>query len=353
VTAGQPFDVVLLDRHLPGLDGLELARRIRADAELGAPRLVLVSSLVDGTWPDEAETAMIDAWLTKPVRQSQLFDTLVSVLSGTAEPAARAASRTGEPVAGAATQPAGPHILVVEDTPINQQVARGMLAKLGYRADIAANGRMALDALGATTYAAVLMDCHMPELDGFEASREIRRREGTSRHTPIIAMTAGALRGEREKCLAAGMDDYLTKPVRLPDLEAALRRWTKERGGEAGLDRAVIVGLREYQVSGEEDAVVKLITLFLRETPTRLADIRRALESGDAPALERAAHALKGSAGTLGAFALRELCAQLEELAESGTVAGAAEVVDALAPAFERARPVLEELRAETASCPS
>jgi two-component system, sensor histidine kinase and response regulator len=344
--AGQLFDVVLLDRHLPDLDGLELAHQIGADAQLAATRLILVSALVDEPWPSEAETTTVGAWLTKPVRQSQLFDTLVSVLSGRAEPGASAASRTGEPAAGTASQPAGPRILVVEDTPINQQVARGMLAKLGYRADVASNGRDALRALDGTAYAAVLMDCHMPELDGFEASREVRRREGARHHTPIIAMTAGAMRGEREKCLAAGMDDYLTKPVRLPDLEAALRRWAGAGGRGAGVDRAVLLGLREYQLPGDEDIVAKLIGLFLRETPARLADIRTALESGDAPALERAAHALKSSAGTLGAYALSDPCAQLEELADSGTVAGAAEVVDAVAAAFERVQPVLEEFRA-------
>jgi HPt (histidine-containing phosphotransfer) domain-containing protein len=184
-------------------------------------------------------------------------------------------------------------------------------------------------------------------------------------------MTASAMRGEREKCLAAGMDDYITKPVRLPELEAALWRWTgagaptggdqpapaqrpdelPARAGDAGVDRAVLLGLREFQAPGEEDTVARLIALFLRETPARLADIRAALESGDPPALERAAHALKGSAGTLGAYALRDLCAQLEDLADSGTVEGAAGVADALAAAFERARPVLEEIRAGAESC--
>jgi HPt (histidine-containing phosphotransfer) domain-containing protein len=119
------------------------------------------------------------------------------------------------------------------------------------------------------------------------------------------------------------------------------------------VDRAVLLGLREFQVPGEEDTVARLIALFLRETPARVADSRAALESGDAPSLERAAHALKGSAGTLGAYALRDLCAQLEDLADSGTVEGAAEVVDALAAAFERARLVLEELRAGAESRPS
>jgi CheY-like chemotaxis protein len=254
----------------------------------------------------------------------------------------------------------------VEDTPINQQVARGMLAKLGYPADVAANGRVALDALADMAYGAVLMDCHMPELDGFEASRELRRREGAERHTPIIAMTASAMRGEREKCLAAGMDDYITKPVRLQELEAALRRWTGAdapagsdqlayaqrtddrtvQTGGAGVDRTVLLGLREFQVPGEEDPVAELIGLFLRDAPARVAGIRAALEAGDAQAVERVAHALKGSAATLGAYALGDLCAQLEDLADTGTLAGAAEVVEAVAAAFERARPVLEELRA-------
>ena len=119
-----------------------------------------------------------------------------------------------------------PRILVVEDTPINQQVARGMLARLGYGADLVSDGLEALEALSRGSYAAILMDCHMPRMDGFEASRELRLREGGTSHTPIIAMTASAMGGQREKCLAAGMDDYLAKPVRLPELEAALRRWT-------------------------------------------------------------------------------------------------------------------------------
>jgi CheY-like chemotaxis protein len=233
-------------------------------------------------------------------------------------------------------------VLVVEDTPINQQVARGMLARLGYTADLASNGVEALDALGRGSYAAILMDCHMPQMDGFESSREIRRREGASRHTPIIAMTASAMRGERERCLAAGMDDYIAKPVRLQELRARLERWS---GPPAEVDAHVLLGLRAYSVPGEPDPVTRLIDLFLRDAPARLGRIRTALQQNDAEALRDTAHALKGSAGTIGAHKMEELCAELEDQASSGSLQGSAPMVDALDAAFERARTELDALR--------
>jgi CheY-like chemotaxis protein len=261
----------------------------------------------------------------------------------------------------------GAHVLVVEDTPINQQVARGMLARLGYAVDVASDGLEALEAVSHHAYAAILMDCQMPRMDGFEATREIRRREGRTSRTPIIAMTASAMRGERDRCLAAGMDDYIAKPVRLQELQARLRRWSGADGPdpsfawgtsqprpgagalvhaeEAGVDPKVLLGLREFRGPGDPDPVVHLVELFLGEAPARLSRMHLALEEADAKALQRAAHALKGSAGTLGAYGVQELCAELEGLAESGRLAGAAQLLQAVQAAVDRAGPALEALR--------
>jgi two-component system, sensor histidine kinase and response regulator len=364
----RPFDVALLDRHLPGMGALDLVRLMRSAAPLAAKRLVVLSRLVEDPLPADAEALGVAAWLTKPVRQSQLFDTLVSVARGTALPRAGATAATAH-VSGSATaaEPRGPRILIVEDTPINRQVARGMLDRLGYGADVASNGLEALESLSRGSYAAILMDCQMPVMDGFEATREIRQREGTIRHTPIIAMTANAKRGERERCLAAGMDDYIAKPVRLQELQSRLRRWSGsapqtpvpelvpmeeqvgsrrlEGTGMAGVDPEALDRLRPFRRSGEPDPVVRLVDLFLRDTPVRLADIRARVEQDDASALAGAAHALRGSAATVGAYVLRDLSGDLEELATSGSLEGAEEVVDALEAAFNRARPALDELR--------
>ena len=366
-SGGRPVDVVLLDRRGPGMEGLDLAREVRSDARLAGTQLVLLSPLIGDPLPPDAEALGVAAWLTKPVRQSQLFDTLISIASGRTEARLGPAATLSQPRSTTAmAEPAGPRILVVEDTPINQQVARGMLTRLGYGTDLVSNGFEALEALSRGSYAAILMDCHMPEMDGFEASREIRKREGASKHTPIIAMTASAMRGDRERCLAAGMDDYLAKPVRLHELRGRLRRWSgvsepdappdwgtaetvdscdqpSPEGAE--IDPQVPLRMRAFRIPGDEDPVVRLIDLFLRHAPARLAGMRAALQEADARALQEAAHALGGSASTLGALRMRELCAELEDLSVSGTISGAAEVVQALESAFERARPELEALR--------
>ena len=223
---GRPFNIAILDLELPDTNGLELANAITSDPSLGGVRLMLMTSLSQRAQSSTAGQQGIAVQVIKPLRRSQVLDGLTRIAIASGEPAAprpAAQSRVNAPVGTRETALIGP-ILVAEDNPINQKVAIRQLEKLGYKADVAGNGREVLEALSRTRYPLVLMDVQMPEMDGFEATAEIRRREGTRHHTPIIAMTAHTMTGEREKCLQAGMDDYLAKPVRsmiLPTCSAA------------------------------------------------------------------------------------------------------------------------------------
>ena len=225
---GDAYDLVLLDLMMPEMDGYELARLIKSDPLTAGMHLVLLTSA--GTRGGISATrAGIAASLTKPVRQSQLFDCLMSVITTTPPEADPVKVATAELVGTATLQAeeriSSKLILLAEDNIVNQKVAVRQLRKLGYRADAVANGREALEALSRIPYDLVLMDCQMPEMDGYEATAEIRHREGTHKHTPIVAMTAHALAGDREKSIAAGMDDHISKPVRSQDLDRVLNRY--------------------------------------------------------------------------------------------------------------------------------
>jgi PAS domain S-box-containing protein len=251
-------------------------------------------------------------------------------------------------------------ILVVEDSSINQQVALGMLRRLGYRADAVANGLEAVDSLERIHYAAVLMDCQMPDMDGFAASVEIRRREAGRRHTPIIAMTGNALEGDRERCLAAGMDAYISKPVRIEELQAALQRWlssdaapTPDDGAGSMepdavavspvvLDQSVLAEL----APGEPDVVAELIDQFLDNAPTRVHAVRTALTQGDAAALRRAAHLFKGEAGSIGAGELTAACARLEAMGAANNLVGGLRALQTFETAYAATREALQAFRA-------
>ncbi|MBI2813386.1 MAG: response regulator [Opitutae bacterium] len=236
--AGTPYDLALLDMQMPEMDGLTLARAIKADPAIAPVHLVILTSLGKNLGNAELEAAGIEAYLVKPVKRSRLFDCIVDVIGrAKAEHVFTKSSFTpvDPPAAGAGRLPKI-RILIAEDNQVNQKVALAQLGKLGCTADLAANGQEVLEALAKIPYEVVFMDCQMPEMDGYEATRAIRKMEsGLQGNCPwkapvhIIAMTANAMAGDREKCLAAGMDDYVSKPTKLPQLQASLERWDKAR----------------------------------------------------------------------------------------------------------------------------
>lgn len=227
--AGEPFRLAILDMQMPGMDGIALADAIRADPAIATTRLVMMSSLGQRTAEQVRRSAAIEAWLAKPVRQSQLFECLARVMGGGEQALERvaAADPALRPPRRAAAR-AHPRILVAEDHVVNQKVALHMLQGLGYSADAVANGLEVLEVFQRTPYDVVLMDCQMPEMDGYQATAELRRREGADHRAVIIAMTAHTMQGDREKCLMAGMDDYIGKPVRPEELATVLERWTAQ-----------------------------------------------------------------------------------------------------------------------------
>ena len=219
-------DVALIDRHMPGMDGLDLARVIAADPDLDPVRLIMLTSA--NTSRSEV-SVRISAHLSKPVPEPRLVDTIASVLAFRAPPAPAAVRVPAE----VAVEVDTPRVLVAEDNTVNQLVATAMLTRLGYQVDVVANGREAVQAFERSSYVAILMDCRMPVMNGYEASAEIRRREGPGRRIQIVALTASAINGDEERCRAAGMDDYVTKPVTVDRLATVLGAFTKGEGQRA------------------------------------------------------------------------------------------------------------------------
>lgn len=233
---GAPFDVAILDSHTSSINGLELARRIKEDPAMRSVRVVLLASLGNRGDAKAAREAGVAAYLTKPVRQTQLIDCLKVVIGLDQEatsPAEPAPLITRHRLAEARTGLRG-RVLVVDDNPVNRKVAARLVEKLGYSVDIAANGREAIDAVARSKYNAVLMDCHMPEINGLQAAAEIRRREASGTHLPIIAMTASATEDDRAMCLAAGMDDFVSKPVQGKTVAEVLALWVASPEGRSG-----------------------------------------------------------------------------------------------------------------------
>jgi two-component system, sensor histidine kinase and response regulator len=284
----------------------------------------------------ESVRGKIDAFITKPVKQSQLFETLCAVLGIKAEHA-EALSTESESIS-----PEGEYkqlrILLAEDNEVNQQVALYQLRMLDHHVDLAPNGVEALKLFDKNEYDAVLMDIHMPEMDGYAATAEIRRREGKGKHTPIIAMTANALAEDREKCLAAGMDEHLAKPVQASALVRVLDRFTVEEASASAPSLPPAIDLQPLTNAGMSDIIPRLIEIFLETAPRDIEKAATALRGSDATELEEAAHKLKGSCGNLGAARLRDLCQQLEKLGREGSLQAAPELLASVEDEFGRVR---------------
>ena len=374
---GLSYDVAIVDMLMPGKDGLQFAKEMKAHPVGSLVRLVILTSLIQRGHAELARQAGFVAYLTKPIRHDQLSNCLRTVLglSGIVN--------EGNPAVATVPAPAlitqhtlaeiesAPRILVAEDNLINQKLTIRILEKLGYQSDVVENGQEALAALAKGSYALVLMDCQMPVVDGFEATKLLRQREATdqepttpdsykARHTPIVALTANAMRGDRERCLAAGMDDYLTKPVRKDDLKGVLDRWIplsvhpqvtsssdaerREKGKDTeALSVIFDVAATLRNIGGDTVLLEDLVELFLERYEAMMERIRTALASKDHAAIEQAAHALKGTANNLSASEVVLSAGQLEALGRLGTLAEGPMIYTQLEKAVLRLVQVLEE----------
>jgi signal transduction histidine kinase/CheY-like chemotaxis protein/HPt (histidine-containing phosphotransfer) domain-containing protein len=369
---GESCDVAVLDMQMPDMDGLDLAAAIRPLP--GGERLpiILLTSLgaVESSQRARVERLAFAAVLTKPMKPSQLYNTLLDIfLDRPTRSRIIHSPSQFDPEMG---RKLPLRILLVDDNATNQRLGRRLLERLGYRVDVAANGVEALAALRRQRYEVLFMDVQMPVMDGLEATRRIRQDWPVQEQPYIIAMTANALAEDRDICLAAKMDDYLQKPVRVPLLVEALRRAAHTRGiSESGVDGvalasssitpevaappqddpseqvvdpAALARLQEM-MGGDPTHLYELIDGFLADAPGLVADLRRGVEAGDAPAVRLAAHSLKSNAAEFGALTLRDPNRALEQAAKEGVLAGAAEQVAAVEQEFERVRRALHKIR--------
>ena len=346
--AGTPYDLAILDAQMPDQDGFQLAIVIRADRALAETRLLILTSAGQRGDGERCRQLGIQAYLTKPIARADLVEAVGTVLAGTASAPGGADLVTRHSIAESRH---ALRILLAEDNPVNQQVATAMLLKRGHQVDVASNGREAVDAVARESYDLVLMDIQMPEMDGFEATEQIRALP-QGRTLPIIALTAHALSGERERCLARGMTGYLAKPFKAHDLFAAVEgRGAPPADTAAAPSHAVDLAAfrRTMEEAGAGEAVNGILETFVANLPQRLEALVAAAGSTDAEPLQRAAHAFKSAAGTIGAGHLAALLEDMERAARDGDLAGAR---DRLEHVRGEAQAALDYLRTATKGGP-
>ena len=353
---GAHFDFALLDDQMPGMDGIELAKRIRDDSRHAGTRLIMMTTR-DNHESNSDAVQMFAAILTKPLRRSQLLNCVTRAMVAAPDPALEDTAIRSVPSAPARAYV--PKILLVEDNPVNREVAVGMLESLGCVAHAAENGWLALEAINNDAYDAVLMDCQMPVMDGLTATAELRRREQNAggARLPIIALTANAMEGDRERCLAAGMDDFLSKPFSQQQLAALLKRWlalqllpeTERREGSRLplIDAGV---LRNIAALARPALLDSMIELYLKHSPPLITAIELAAASGQPEALQEALHTFKSSTANLGGLRLATLTKECEALVREGGVARAAASVQRIRREYQDFCSALMQERSESAA---
>jgi CheY-like chemotaxis protein/HPt (histidine-containing phosphotransfer) domain-containing protein len=341
---GQPYHASIVDYDMPDMDGVMLARAVRSHQGLNDLVMILLSSHVQRVPVENLQETGFAACILKPARLDQLRDCLIKTLRQT--PALAPAARPAE------TRVVRGRLLLAEDNAVNQKVSRRILEKLGYYVDTVFNGAEAVEKLQRGLYDAILMDCQMPEMDGYAATREIRRREGGDDRTIIIAMTASAMTGDREKCLAAGMDDYVTKPVRSEELQHVLQRnLTKTTEDHSTIrsetavrlagDTELGVRLRELESEIGPQAMEELIHDFLTDTARCLQVLEDALRHSDAKTALQVIRSMLDSSANLGAAQLAEVCSNLEAALPKSSSEGCTELLGQLMDMY---RSVVNEL---------
>ena len=346
------YDLAILDVQMPDMDGFQLATAVRAEKKLARTNLLMLTSAGQRGDGERCRELGIRGYLTKPISRSDLIEAMGTVLAGSPEEAGTPDVVTRHTIAESRRTL---RVLLAEDNPVNQQVAVAMLVKRGHEVHVSSNGREAVDAVRERDYDVVLMDIQMPELDGFEATQAIRAT-AKGADLPIIGLTAHALSGERERCLARGMTDYLAKPFKAHELFTMVEG-TAERPASAPAEPAPTlappVDLEGFRATlreaGAEQALYSILDTFVRQAPDRLAALAGAVASGNGPDIAKAAHVYRGAAATIGARGLAELLERVENTARAGDVPAAREVFETVTPV---AHEVTEYLRGQRASLP-
>ncbi|NEO99238.1 MAG: response regulator [Symploca sp. SIO2E9] len=354
---GEPYNLAIIDWQLPDSQGEPLVPRISCDPALAGIKLLVMTTMHQLQQVQQLNSPEVSGYIIKPVRASRLHETLVKALTSKQAIGSNAlVNSEAKNIKESKLNKLPPKILLAEDHQVNQIVIQNQLQMLGLQADCVGNGKVALTQLAKQHYDLVLMDCQMPVLDGYEATKELRRLEGSQRHTVVIALTANALPADRSKCLAAGMDDYLTKPVELETLEAMIQRWlSKIAQSEAVASQSQVVTNSEVKVANTDDTLLdwkrlddisrgkvefqqQLLQAFIDNAQVGLEGISQALQAQDFVKLEQQAHRIKGSSANIGVLLIPDIAARLEKQAREKNLAGATEQLKTLERLLEQVR---------------